>query len=159
MTEAAADRDVLSDELDEREEAPANEDPSDRVPEEDVVLDISSDAVPTKKIRIDELTYELYSYEHLSADQEAAVTACFSQFQNTYLALDRAKNEQVAIKIAKKVREHRMRLIGLMTNVPREVYAPLTAAKQGKILRAIQDEIGAEVDEETGGVDEDDLLG
>lgn len=122
--------------------------------DEDVILDISTDAVPTKKIRVDASVYDLYSYEHLSPEQEAAVTACFSQFQRTYLSLDGAKNEQVAQKIAAKVRTHRLRLIGLMTSIPYEVYAPMSAAKQGKILRAIQNEIGAEVEEETGGAEE-----
>jgi len=147
-------RDLLEDEdevLDQDEaEAPA-EDPTDEV------LSISSDAVPTKKIRIDDDVYDLYSYEHLSPEREASVTACFAQFQRTYLALDGAKNEAIAKKVAKKVREHRMRLIGLMTSIPREVYEPLSAAKQGKILRAIQEEIGAEVDD-TSGAAEDDLI-
>lgn len=135
-----------------QDEAPA----PDRTNYEDTVLDISSDAVPTKKIRIDGEVYDLYSYEHLSPEQEAAVTACFAQFQRTYILLDQAKNDQIAKKAAAKVREHRMRLIGLMTSIPHEVFSPLSAAKQGKILRAIQNEIGAEVDEDDVGDGGDD---
>lgn len=117
---------------------------------DDYVLEISTEAVPAQKFKIDEEVYQLFSFEHLSPKQEAKVTACFARFQRTYLALDRAKTETQAEKIAEKVREHRLRLIGLMTDVPYEVYEPLSPAKQGQILRAIQDEIGAEAEDELG---------
>jgi hypothetical protein len=123
---------------------------------EDAVLDISSDAVPTKKLRIDGQLYDLYGYEHLSPDQEASVTATFARFQRTYLVLDQAKNETVAKKAASKVRELRMKLIGLMTSIPYDVYSELSAAKQGKILRAIQNEIGAEAEVDDEDVDDGD---
>lgn len=124
-------------------------------PEDAMLFEISTEAVPAKKFKIDEEVYELFGFEHLSPKSESAVTATFSQFERCYDDLSRAKNDQVAEKVASHLRKHRLRLISLMTSIPSDVADGLDAAKQGKVIRAIQDEIGAEAEDDEGADDGD----
>lgn len=122
-----------------------------RAVDEPSVLDLTTELSPTKKIRIDDEEYDLLNFDHLNPEQEASVTAMFARFQKVYGRLEVAKNDSAATSEALKLRQYREALIVLMTTVPKDLVKRLSAAKQGKLLGAIQDEIGAEIDVEDEG--------
>jgi hypothetical protein len=123
--------------------------------EQRAVLDISTEVDPPKLIKIDGEDYQLLGFDHLSPEEESEVTAAFARFQTAFTRLDQATSDKAATQEAIKLRRKREQLIGLMTTVPREVISKLTTAKQGQLLRAIQDEIGQEAgpdaEDEDGG--------
>lgn len=119
----------------------------------DHVLDLTTEVVPAKLFTIDGEEYELYTFDHLSPDAEATVTGTFSRFQRTYQDLEKARDDNAASRVAKKLRSYRVRIITTMTNVPEEVVDKLGSTQQGQILRAIQEEIADET--LTGGGDDD----
>ena len=122
------------------------------------VLDLSQEVTPPKKlIRIAGEDYELLSYDNLSPNQEAAVTATFARFMRAFEKLGTAKNDKIAAEVALRLQYYREKLIGLMTTIPQQVYQPLGPALQGKILSAIQEEISTD-DVLDGDDDEDDIV-
>lgn len=126
-------------------------------PTEIPTLDLTREVSPTKKlIKIGADDYELLNYDHLSPQQEAAVTATFARFMRAFEKLGTAKNDKVAQEIALKLQGYRVKLITLMTTVPTHVVSSLGPGAQGKILNAIQDEISA--DDLLGEDDDEDIV-
>lgn len=115
---------------------------------EDAILDLTTEVLPSKLIRIDGEEYDLLNYDHLSPEDEAKVTATFARFQKVYGRLSEAKNESAATAEALKLNGLREKLITKMTSVPLEKLRELGPAKQGLILRAIQNEISVATDDE-----------
>lgn len=121
----------------------------------DAVLELTTEVLPAKKMLIDGTEYDLLNFDHLSPEEEASVTAMFARFQKIYRLLEKSSNDQKATVEAKKLTGYREKLILKMTTIPLEVLRELGAAKQGKILAAIQEEISAEVDDEDDGDGDD----
>lgn len=108
--------------------------------ETDAALTIATDLEPTKKIKLDGTDYELLTVNHLSPQQEAAVTATFSRFQRIFEQLEVAKNDPVAEKLAADLQQYRAKLIGLMTTIPSSVVRGLRPGVQSEIVKAIRKE-------------------
>lgn len=114
-------------------------------PAEVPTLDLTREISPPKKlIRLGADDYELKNYDHLSPQEEAAVTATFARFMRAFEKLGTAKNDKVAQEIALKLQGYRVKLIALMTTVPTRVITTLGPGAQGKLLSAVQDEISAD---------------
>jgi hypothetical protein len=108
-------------------------------------LDLTREISPPKKlIRLGSDDFELKNYDHLSPQEEAAVTATFARFMRAFEKLGTAKNDKVAQEIALKLQSYRVKLIALMTTVPTQVITTLGPGAQGKLLSAVQDEISAD---------------
>lgn len=121
-------------------------------PEVDAVLSLTTEVLPAKRIEIDEEPYDLYSYDHLSPEKEARVTATFARFQKVYRSMESAKTDEIATGLAMKLEKLRVRLICLMTSIPEVTAKRYPNSVQGKIVEAIGAEITGEAD---GGSEED----
>lgn len=119
------------------------------------ILEITTEEVPAKLFTIDGEEFELYSLDHLSPEQESSVTATYARSQRIVERLASAKNDQIAEKEAAKLRPLRVKLIGLMTSVPRDRANELHPRAQGKIMDAISEEIRGEEEEEDSDGDSD----
>lgn len=112
------------------------------------VLDLTTEVLPAKKILLDGEEYDLLSLDHLSPEDEASVTATFARFQKVFGRLENAKNESAATAEAMKLGGLREKLILKTTSIPRDVLKKLSPGLQGKILRAVQNEISVASDDE-----------
>lgn len=139
----------LDDEIEDEDAAAEIEDELD----EDYVVEVDDDLPETKPMKIFGDVYQLKTMDHLSPDEESQVSATFARFLSIYQRLATAKTDQKAKVEAARLRKLRIKLILLMTTIPRRVVERMGPGGQGKVLAAIQEEIGAEADDDVGDVD------
>lgn len=113
----------------------------------ETVLELTTEVRPADLIKIDGEEYKLYSFDHLSPDDEAQVTSIFARFQKIFLNLNEARSDKHAADQARQMRVYRERLITKMTSIPEETVKQLPVGVQGALLKAIRSEI---TDEEEG---------
>jgi hypothetical protein len=118
------------------------------------LLDLSTEIEPAEKILIDGTEYDLYSFDHLSDKDEAAVTALFSRFTKIYRLMARTTNRRKEEEQARALQSARTSLIAKMTSIPRDTVQSLPVSVQGKLVKAIREEI-ADEDELEAGSDEE----
>src|SRR5688572_27618701 len=109
---------------------------------------LSTEILPAKKIKVDGEEYELLSFDHISPETEAQVTALFARFQRTYQLMAGSPKDDKAVKLAKQLRRYRELLIAKMTTIPLSKVKQYHPGVQGKLLEAIEEETG-EADEDS----------
>lgn len=110
----------------------------------DPILELSTQVKPVSTFTVDGESYDLLGLAHLSAADEAEVTAQLSRFEQIGLRLDRAKSDEEAKKFAVELRKRRIRLIAKMTTVPEEVADKLPLEAQIKLFSAVRRELNGE---------------
>jgi hypothetical protein len=122
------------------------------------VLELSTEVLPAEKLLVDGTEYDLYTFDHLSAEDEAVVTAIFSRFQSIYRALNRTNDQRKREKQAALLRTTREELIDKMTSIPKDEIKSLPVSAQGKLLNAIRENISEDADDDDleEGTDEED---
>lgn len=110
----------------------------------DHILNISTEVTPPKKFAVDDQEYDLLSFDHLSPEKEAAALAEFTRFAQTDAALSRASSDGNAERLAKKLRERRIKLITMLTTLPKDVASTIPLDGQLAIFKAVQAETGRE---------------
>jgi hypothetical protein len=120
------------------------------------VLELSTEVLPAEKLLVDGTEYDLYTFDHLSAEDEAVVTAIFSRFQSIYRALNRTNDQRKREKQAALLRTTREELIDKMTSIPKDEIKSLPVSAQGKLLNAIRENISEDADDLEEGTDEED---
>ena len=121
-------------------------------------LEITTAVAEPKKFTIDKHKYDLYSTDHLSPEQEAQVQALFARHDIIRTELDMARNTNQGRPLAESLRKTRLQIIGMLTNVTKDVLDKLPLSGQVKLLEAIQHEMAYAGDDdatpEDGGDDE-----
>ena len=117
----------------------------------DHILELSTTVEPAETFAVDDTTYELLGFEHLSPEQEAAATGAFTRFQQCAVHLDRAQSAGAAEKIAAELRKRRLDVLCLLTTMPREVAEKLPMSAQVALFKAVRQESGQ--DDSDGGVE------
>lgn len=110
----------------------------------DPILELSTQVKPVSTFTVDGSSYDLLGLAHLSASDEAEVTAQLSRFEQIGLRLDRAKSDEEARKLAVELRKRRIRLITKMTTVPEDVAEKLPLEAQIKLFSAVRRELNGE---------------
>lgn len=110
----------------------------------DPILELSTQVKPVSTFTVDGESYDLLGLAHLSAADEAEVTAQLSRFEQIGLRLDRAKSDEEAKKLAVELRKRRIRLISKMTTVPEDVAEKLPLEAQIKLFSAVRRELNGE---------------
>lgn len=119
----------------------------------DHVLELTTELEPAATFTVDGEEYELLGFEHLTPEQEAKATGAFTRFQQASIRLDRSSTDKEAEQRAKDVRKRRLDCIALLTTMPREVAEKLPPSAQIKLFKAVNDEAGADADEDDTVVD------
>jgi hypothetical protein len=105
------------------------------------VLDLSTKVSPTKKFTVDGEEYEIYSLEHLNAEDEAKITAIAARHDNVQRQVTTAANERQAQTAAAQLRELRTKMIVQVTTLPQDIAANLNLAAQIQLVELIQEEM------------------
>ena len=125
----------------------------------DPILELSTEIKPASTFTVDGVSYDLLGLAHLSAVDEADVTAQLSRFEQIGNRLDRATSDEQAKKLATELRKRRIRLIARMTTVPEDVAEKLPLEAQIKLFTAVRRELAgqspAEIDDDSDGGDDD----
>jgi len=117
----------------------------------DHILELSTTVEPAKTFTVDDESYELLGFEHLSPEDEAKATGAFTRFGQLARRLDSASNDSQAATIAKQLRTRRVDLIAMLTTIPRDVAEKLPLSAQIQLFRAVREETGQDgLDDDEG---------
>ena len=119
----------------------------------DHILSLSTTVEPAKTFEVDDESYELLGFEHLSADDEAKAQAMFTKFFQLNRQLDNMANEKQGESLAKRIREKRIDILAHLTTMPHEVAAKLPLPAQAALFRAVAQETGQEGIVDAGGAE------
>lgn len=120
------------------------------------ILSLSTQVEKPKTFTVDDIEYDLLGLAHLSATDEAEVTAFLSRFEQAGTKLDRAKSDSDAVRFAQDLRKRRIGLITKMTTIPVEIAEKLPLAEQIKLFAAVRDELSGDADVDSVGIDDGD---
>lgn len=124
--------------------------------ETEFIKELTSAVAPPNKFKLDDEAYELYTFDHLNANDEVKVTSLFTMFNRLNSMLERCKSESQADKIAKRLRDIRVDLIARLTSVPRSVVEKLPVPVQAQLLELVNENMTENVIAEAAAGDDDD---
>jgi hypothetical protein len=105
--------------------------------ENDTGLELTTEVAAPYGFAVDGTAYELYTYEHLSKDQEARAQALFRRHTRENKKLADAQDDRSAEKWAAQNRETRIDILTALTNVPRDVVEQLPQPAQARLMKEI----------------------
>jgi len=119
----------------------------------DYVRELSTKVEPASKFTVDGEEYELHTFEHLSPEEEAEVTALFARHAKLSELLNEAPNVKKGKEIASRLRGSRIALLSKLTTCPEDVIEKLPMSGQAQLFEAVQEEVGDATDESSDGQD------
>lgn len=116
----------------------------------DFALSFTTELAPAEQFQVDGAAYDILGLDHLSAEEEAEVTALFARF--TVLAADLANtaNVEKGKALALKVSATRLQLLCKLTSLTPEIASKLHVTQQVKLLEAIEAGVQADYDAADG---------
>lgn len=105
------------------------------------VLAISTAVEPSPVFTVDGAEYKILTFNHLSAEAEADVTAMLARYDRMTTALEVTGSDSEARSLAHKLREKRIDIICALSTLPRSLATTLPLSAQATLLQAIQSEL------------------
>ncbi len=106
----------------------------------ETLLALTTDLVPPKKFTVNGDEYQLLSIDHLSSDQEATAAALFARYEFLGQTLAGTPNSTKGTGVALQMQDTRRRILGLFSNLPKEIIAKLPLSQQAALLEAVESE-------------------
>lgn len=111
------------------------------------LISLSTQIKPATNFSVDGVPYEMYTTDHLSEEQESEVQALFARHAVLSQRLAMCDNVQMGVKLADGMREAQLRVMALLTNLPRDLAERLPAAAKAKLIEALSIEMVSEEDD------------
>lgn len=119
---------------------------------EPFALSFTTSLKPTKKFKVDGVPYDILGVDHLSADDEAEVTALFARYNVLQSELEVTAQVQKGKLLAEKIKNTRLVILTKLTTMPKDVAGTLHLTQQVALLDTLASD--AENDDATAGNDE-----
>lgn len=111
------------------------------------VLDLTTDVSTPTPFTVDGEPYNMFTYEHLSKEQEAHAQALFRRHSRELNKLNTATNDQSAERAADSNHETRVDILCALTDMPREVASTLPTPQQARLMKEISSRMRNEAEE------------
>jgi len=111
---------------------------------DDNVLDLTTEIPAPYQFTVDGEPFDLYTYEHLSKDDEAHVQALFRRHTRETKKLAESRDDREAEAVASKNRDTRIDILCALTSMPRDVAERLPLGQQAKLMKEVASRLRAQ---------------
>jgi hypothetical protein len=114
----------------------------------DIVVSISTQVKPAKRMLLDGEEFHILGPDHLSPEDESIIMALFARHELLQRELANEPKETRGKAIADRIRECQERLFSKLTDIPRDRIAALKLTQKAELMEAIERIVTAENEDE-----------
>jgi hypothetical protein len=109
-------------------------------------IDLSTEPAEPYTFTVDGETFNLFTFEQLSKEQEARVQALFRRHSREVRKLADSRDDREAESAAAKNRETRIDILTALTSMPRDLVEKLPQPAQARLMKEIGRRMRVEAD-------------